>query len=138
MTASKRSVSTNRIMRSIGPPATPTCWIIPSRLRLISTSTGPPGAIMCSKKGLVLGIVQVHELETVQPEQPQGPFDRAPHLITGEVASLRVAVGLGGQHAVLGQPSDLREHLTYAPLALPITVGGGRVEEVQRALEDGV
>src|SRR5918998_4688503 len=52
MTASNRSVSTNRAMRSIGPPAIPRCSMMPSSLRRSSTSTGPPGAIMYSKGSL--------------------------------------------------------------------------------------
>jgi hypothetical protein len=30
-------------------PATPRCWITPSSLRSVSTSTGPPRAIICAK-----------------------------------------------------------------------------------------
>jgi hypothetical protein len=83
------------------------------------------------------GVVQVHELQPTQPQQPQGPLDRASHLIAGEVAGLGIPIGLGRQYAALGQAPDLPEHLAYAPFALPVPVGGRRVEEVERALEDG-
>jgi hypothetical protein len=86
----------------------------------------------------VLGVVQIHELEAIQPQETQAALDRAAYLLAGEVAGLEITVGLRSQHAVLWQASDLLEHLAYATLALPVAVGSGSVEEVQWALEDGV
>jgi hypothetical protein len=74
--------------------------------------------------------VQVHELQPLQTQQSQAALDGTPHLLAREVSGRGVAVGLRGEHAVLGQASHLLEHLAYAPLALPVAVGGGGVEEI--------
>ncbi len=71
------------------------------------------------------------------PKQPQRPLDGAAHLLSREVAGSEVPVRLGGQHDAFRQAAYRVEHLAYAAFALPVTVGSGRVEEVDLAPQDG-
>jgi hypothetical protein len=125
-------------MRSTGPPATPTYSILLEPHQHLYRTTRRHHVFVGFTPGLVkiLGVVQVHKLQPLQPQQLEATLDRASHLPAGEVAAPEVAVGLGGQHVPVGEAPHLREQPAYSPLALPVAVGGCRIEEVERALED--
>src|SRR4029079_13156379 len=82
----------------------------------------------------VLGVVEVHEPETVEVEPLERLLDRALDPITGEVAGVHVAVDLGLEHETLRQAADLTDDEADALLGVAVVVA--RVEEVDRALED--
>jgi hypothetical protein len=88
-------------------------------------------------EALVLGVVQVDELELLHAEELQAALDGAAHLFAGEVPSCEIAVCLGGEHEALRQAAHLSQDLADAPLALPVAVGGRRIEKVDPALENG-
>jgi hypothetical protein len=89
-------------------------------------------------EGGVLGVVQVDDLQALQAEQAEAALDGAFDLLAGEVAGLEVAVGLGGQDQVVGESAQLTQDEADAALALAVAVRGGGVEEVDRAVGDGL
>ena len=83
----------------------------------------------------VFRIVQKHQLESVQAEQTQAALDRAAGLVAAEVARRQVAVGFGAYHESRRSAAQLAQHQANAPLALTVAVRGGRIQEVEGALE---
>ncbi len=60
----------------------------------------------------------------VETEEQQAALDRAARLVAAEVASLEVAVGLGGQQEAGRDATSLAQHASDAALALAVAVGG--------------
>src|SRR5260370_23847083 len=81
-------------------------------------------------------VVEIDELELVQAKQAQAALDTATHLLSGEDAGLQIAVGLRCQHEAGWKPAHLAEHDSDAALTLTITIGGGGIQEVERARKD--
>ena len=78
----------------------------------------------------------MHNLKPIDTQQPEAAFDRTFRLLAAEISGLEVAIGLGGQHVLRRQPAKLAEHDPNAPLALPIAVGGRRIQEVDPAVQN--
>src|SRR6266567_5920532 len=87
-------------------------------------------------KGNMLGVVEMDELQLLQTQQAQAALDTAPHLRTGEDSGLQIAVGLRCQHEARWKPTKLAEDDADAALALPIAIGGGGIQKVERARKE--
>jgi hypothetical protein len=86
-------------------------------------------------EGGVLGIVDIHNLNTIQPEPTQTVLDRALDLLAAEIAGLEIAIGLASQHIAGRQATQLAQRQPNSALALAIAIGGGGVDEIDWAAE---
>ena len=85
----------------------------------------------------MLGVVEVQHLDPVDAKALQAFLQRAAGARRGEVAGLHVAVELGRDGETCGQAAPFADHRADAPLALAEAVIVGRVEAVDRPVEDG-
>src|SRR5207245_3627220 len=90
---------------------------------------------VCSSDLGVFGIVQEHQRQPVQPQQPQAAVDGASDLLAAELTGLQIAVRLGAHDVAGGQAAEFPQHQADPALALPISVGRGGIEKIDRVLE---